>query len=138
MKVRIGIAAAALGLTLAFLGLVLQVVLWWPETRDAVDSDIAGVWRGPGGAAITFRSDHTLTATNVPFQLTAPGLFDQPWSGAGTWRLDEGRRRQQFVQIVLETRTGTELERQWKDGNLRLFFWIGDPDEGNRFIFEKL
>lgn len=137
VRQRAGIAAVAFGLALALVGAVVQVVMWWPESRDVTDADIVGAWRGAGGAVLTFREDHTFTATSVPFQLAAPGLFDEPWSGAGTWELNPGKLREQFIQLGLENRVGLELERQWKDDRFRLYFWIGDPDEGKRFFFDK-
>ena len=57
-------------------------------------------------------------------------------SGKGRWRLKEEDGRQ-IVRCNIEHGYEFDLDVRRKDGNLRLFFYIGDPDSWDLYEYEK-
>jgi len=130
---------------------------------------VRGVWshKGPDGAVATvsFSSDHTFTAMNIP-QLAHPtpeqiksGQHDtvSNWSatltGQGTWTIrHEPDSDLTTVDLTYDDKSSPALSAEsadsgWRNyatmwglsvkGKVRLFFTIGDPDEKYRFVFDR-
>ena len=127
--------------------------------KSVQSTDIPGTWtmndtsRGvlPTGlpqasAKIVLDPKGTFVASDMPGLLFFPERHDARLeSGSGTWKLvlSDGRQQVQlqFQQIdnwkKNELPYGTQLNvaRGWS--SLRLYYFIGDPDEGRRIELEK-
>jgi hypothetical protein len=92
-------------------------------------------------ASFTFYANGTFTALRIP------GLFyfsgQRPMrleSGSGSWRLVTRESRQQVqldFQKIENWKGGLPFGAQLEISSKRLFYFIGDPDEGRIMVFEK-
>jgi hypothetical protein len=124
---------------------------------DLADADVIGAWRDAKGAVLTFQADGTFAATDMPYQLFTgfshrmlPEGYDPQRDrlpANGWWKVDwdvgksSGPRNHVDLNVKLlagkEVRTGLDLIAQRQDGDIVLFFFIGDPDSNNRVVYHK-
>ncbi|MER7491309.1 hypothetical protein ABT033_01430 [Streptomyces pharetrae] len=127
--------------------------------HDATVAQITGTWQCVEGTRVTLRRDGTALFA----KLDGAGFdFMDGWrlSGTGTWRVtdtDDG----QEIDLALTLRTGLDYRAHhehegdelaqtpptiyaWDlyvdrddDKDLRLFFFYGDPDGGNRYVLSR-
>jgi len=127
--------------------------------RSVESTDLAGTWVMkdtsrqvlPAGlqkasAKIVMESNGTFVASDIPALFYFPGQHDARLeTGSGVWKLvtRDGEHQVQlnFQQIKgwnednLPFGTQLNVSRAWSAVNL--FYFVGDPDEGQRIEFEK-
>jgi hypothetical protein len=121
------------------------------------DSDVTGSWHNAKGAVLTFRADGTFDATDLPYQLFSgfgvpllPDGFDPQHDqlpATGSWKVDHNPAKTAgprshvvlHVQQLATKPVGTEvaLVGRKKDGELELYFFVGDPDSNNLDVYQK-
>jgi hypothetical protein len=138
-----GFAAAALLLAGCAAGASAQTRV------DATPDQVVGTWHSSAGGTITFRSDRTLTASDLLNQ-----LFDAQHrpggrhSGAGNWeltaRLDDpkGPRDRLSVEFAANPQHPNgyagEMRLERADGHgLLLVFFVAAPDLHGRYEFGR-
>jgi hypothetical protein len=105
-----------------------------PVTPISV-GELVGTWRGQAGAWMRLERDHSLIAHQVPLQLYDPDFHSEAWTGQGTWDLDSS---DSYGKLTIgKGEWGDTLDVSKRRGNWLILFYIGDPDEGNRYIFHK-
>ena len=134
------IAAAVAGFLLMLGSCVAGAAVYlgvWPPVHQVREDAVVGAWTGTGGVQVTFGADHTFTATGLPFHLqNLPGAVD--YTGPGTWRLVRTTRyEQEHVELALRGNHVRELQIDLRRRPVRLFIWIGDPDEGKRYWLDR-
>jgi hypothetical protein len=120
---------------------------WFVDTRPVLsDQAVIGVWRGAEGCQFSINADGTFRASSVP-----ASLFDSAQSGTatgtGTWRLaaaiNDASGRKTQLALVFETLTNhpvpysVSLRSDSIGGKVVLFWFVGDPDLGHRFVLSK-
>jgi hypothetical protein len=104
------------------------------RTRTVEESDVVGTWHGSDGATLTFSTDGTFHDEQFPLQLAAPDFFTTPHTGSGAWKLlPSDRYEGQRVELEVDHTALDILDPEWSGGHVRLFFFIGDPDEDRRY-----
>jgi hypothetical protein len=92
-------------------------------------------------ASFTFSANGTFTALRIPGFFYFPGQRSMRLeSGSGTWRLVTRESRQQVqldFQKIENWKGGLPFGAQLEISGKRLFYFIGDPDEGKIMVFEK-
>ncbi|MFD8201128.1 hypothetical protein [Streptomyces sp. NPDC059701] len=127
--------------------------------HDATAREIAGTWTCVAGTQVTLRRDGTAVFRRLD---GADFDFDEGWrlSGTGTWHLTDTGDGQE-IDLDLTRRTGLDYRADALSGNddnspaspthygwdlyvdrgtdkgLRLFFFYGDPDTGNRYVLAR-
>lgn len=124
--------------------------------HDATQAEVAGVWENVEGTRVAFREDGTALVEKLDGQ---DFDFEDGWrlSGTGTWKLADADGGQK-VRLALTARTQVEsrfpadepstpeppptytwyfyVERD-QYGELKLFFFYGDPDAGNAYLMTR-
>lgn len=104
------------------------------RTRTVEESDLVGTWRGNDGATLTLSTDGTFQAEQFPLQLAAPDFFTTPHTGSGVSELlPSDKYEGQRIELVVDHKALDTIEPEWSGGHVRLFFFIGDPDEDRRY-----
>ncbi|MEV4628432.1 hypothetical protein AB0J90_19400 [Micromonospora sp. NPDC049523] len=107
------------------------------EPPVATDANVRGEWQGPDGAVLTLRPDHTFDTRRLPAQLTAPERFTRPWTGSGTWHLAEPDRYDvQSISVIVDS-YALPLYLDRSQDSIRLYLWIGLPQEGKRYFLDR-
>lgn len=114
-----------------------------PATPEIEPKAVIGRWAGADGAVVEFTAEHRVVATRYPFQVDVALVFHQPRDAEGSWQIRHGGAWEDTkVELALQVAghqglVATELYGESKNGSLRLFFWVGDPDADERFVFSK-
>ncbi|MFD9986280.1 hypothetical protein ACFWZJ_38475 [Streptomyces massasporeus] len=96
-------------------------------------SQTATTWGDGAGGRLELKPDGTFTADGVcgDYDISAYGPENEPRSGSGTWDADE-RDGQSSVTVSLEADRVTSTYEVLQDGKtLKLWTYVGDPDEGH-------
>ncbi|MEH0983604.1 hypothetical protein [Micromonospora sp. CPCC 205556] len=122
---------------------------WLEDSRPELsDLTVVGSWRGAGGCEFVFNDDGTFRASQIPASLLGrASTQSNTMSGSGTWSVraavnDYSERKTQ-VALVFDALDGfpvpysTNLRSDSADGEIVLFWFIGDPDLGRRFVLER-
>jgi hypothetical protein len=79
--------ASMMTLAAVILAGVLLVRFHTSPSTPPQESEIIGIWRWEGDANLSIFEDHSLALHNFPLNRMAPGFFEVPQSGRGTWRI---------------------------------------------------
>ena len=111
-------------------------------------SQVTGTWIGAHGATLVVRADGTFTASNLPATLDQAdnvGIPSQPVkAGSGTWEIGGPYAQDQsYVSFTFgcasdESLCGASFELQLQGtAPPGLFYYIGDPDDDNTYVFAR-
>ncbi|WP_130337534.1 hypothetical protein [Micromonospora kangleipakensis] len=147
-RLAFGIIASCMACLLVIVA-VNAVMRWLGDSRPELSNDIVvGVWQGAGGCELVLNDDGTFHASQIPVSL----LGSEPptsatTSGAGRWSVraavNDYSGRKTEVALVFESLDefpvpySVNLRSDSVDGKIVLFWFIGDPDLGRRFILER-
>ena len=150
MRGPVGVAAAfvgAIGLLVVLAG--CPAGNWFEDTRPVLsDQAVIGLWRGSEGCEFAINADGTFRASRVPASLleTAPSATGTA-TGTGTWKLvaaiNDASGRKTQVALIFETLDNypvpysVSLRSDSVSGDVVLFWFVGDPDLGHRFVLRK-
>ena len=117
-------------------GVVVIGILTACSSAPVRRGDVVGTWLGKNGAKLVLHEDGSFQQSGLPMQvILTPALFPEPNFDSGTWSLQPPSfGNPPNVELVVGQ---TALQAPYIDGHgdgMRLFFWIGDPDEGIRYV----
>lgn len=121
---------------------------WLRDSRPVLNAQaIAGVWRGDGGCEMTINLEGTFVASRIPTMVLGPRATAATASGSGQWKLDSAANDStgRLTQVALRFESldyhsvpfAINLRSGNVNGDLVLFWFVGDPDLGHRFVLEK-
>ncbi|MDQ0950979.1 hypothetical protein QFZ24_004902 [Streptomyces phaeochromogenes] len=96
-------------------------------------SQTATMWGDGAGGRLELKPDGTFTADDVcgDYDISAYGPENEPRSGSGTWG-DNDREGQSSVTVSFEADRVNSTYKTLRDGKtLKLWTYVGDPDEGH-------
>lgn len=96
-------------------------------------SQTATMWGDGAGGTLELKPDGTFTADDVcgDYHFSAYGPENDPRSGSGTWG-DDGSEGQSRVTVSFEAdRVSSTYEALREGKTLKLWTYVGDPDEGH-------
>ncbi|UUU22846.1 hypothetical protein [Streptomyces sp. DSM 40750] len=91
------------------------------------------MWGDGAGGTLELKPDGTFTADDVcgDYHFSAYGPENDPRSGSGTWG-DDGSEGQSRVTVSFEAdRVSSTYEALREGKTLKLWTYVGDPDEGH-------
>jgi len=123
---------------------------------DMKEADLVGDWTSTDSRTFTFDAGGRFVATGLPHQklerftgVLPPG-FDparDKLDGSGEWKLeaprDDPRTPRNHVDLFLrqlsgrQVAVGMDLRVERRDGKVVLAYYLSDPDQGNRIVYEK-
>jgi hypothetical protein len=124
--------------------------LWGPDPIAATNSALIGSWEGTGGALLSFSTNGQFDASNMPSSMTTNP--SPQWSEpakcmtGGTWSIsptgEAGPGEPAEVELDIgpwcNGGFGFPLQMARVSSRLELYFYIGDPDDDNEFVFKKV
>jgi hypothetical protein len=122
---------------------------WLEDSRPVLSKDIVvGTWRGAGGGELSISDDGTFRAPQVPTSLLESARSTPATtSGSGRWRLaaalNDSSGRETQVALTFDilhnypVPYSVNVRSDSVDGKVVLFWFIGDPDVGRRFVLER-
>ncbi|MFD7237051.1 hypothetical protein ACFWAT_17320 [Streptomyces syringium] len=120
-----------------------MAVLFLPQgdNGSAKPSELVGTWRGSQGASLTLREDGSLVAVNVPTDFPVDNEPLKPFTGMGSWDLEEkSELYNQEIDVslgeVFGSKIGIRLEILGKAARDGLAIPIS-PDTGKKFTFKR-
>ncbi|MFF7684755.1 hypothetical protein ACFZB6_01210 [Streptomyces syringium] len=137
---RVGIPLAVICFVLA-VGAVALLLLPQGDNGSAKPSELVGSWRGSQGAELTLRKDGSLTAVNVPTHFSVDNEPLKPFTGTGSWELEEKPELDnQEIDVTLGevfgSKIGIRLEILGKAARDGLAIPISE-DTGKKFTFKR-
>jgi hypothetical protein len=147
---RFAARAAAVSTSLVFVISACVGCGWFEDSRPVLSNDlVAGTWRASNGGELNFSEDGTFRASRVPSVVLRPiESRSVTMSGSGEWELTadvndpSGRIAQVHLRFRkldnVEVRHSVDLLSDRVDGDVILFWFIGDPDLDNRYVLEKV
>ncbi|WP_370419180.1 hypothetical protein AB8O64_12155 [Streptomyces sp. QH1-20] len=137
---RVGIPLAVICFVLA-VGAVALLLLTQGDNGSAKPSELVGSWRGSQGAELTLREDGSLTAVNVPTHFSVDNEPLKPFTGKGSWDLEEKPELDnQEIDVTLGevfgSKIGIRLEILGKAARDGLAIPISE-DTGKKFTFKR-
>lgn len=129
--------------------LIVLLLLGLLGCNEPTSNDVAGSWimtasssrylpAGLKGVSpsLLLHSDGSFSASDLPGRFHGSvGVVDRN-SGNGRWQLVKREGRQQ-VQITFDGGYGTQLEVSGTPRSPRLFYFVGDPDQGRKIELTK-
>jgi hypothetical protein len=124
--------------------------LWGPNPISATTSALIGSWEGASGAFLSFSTNGQFEATDLPTSITTGTSLrwsvPAQCSTGGRWSIEPagevgpGQPPEVDLDIGPSCEGGFEFPIQMERVNsrLELYFYIGDPDDDNEFVFKKL
>lgn len=122
---------------------------WLRDTRPVLSADVVvGTWRGVDGSELYIRRDGSFEALRIPntlFRSLPRG--EGVTTGTGSWSLvpaavDSTRK---VTQVLLTFETADSytapigrLRSKYVDGEVVLFWFIGDPDLDRIYVLKKV
>ncbi|MFF4900587.1 hypothetical protein [Streptomyces sp. NPDC001068] len=103
------------------------------EPAELPRSRTSTVWDDGAGGTLELRADGSFTAGDVcgDYDISAYGPENEPRSGSGTWDTDE-LKGQSSVTVSFGAGRVTSTYEVLRDGRaLKLWTYVGDPDEGH-------
>jgi hypothetical protein len=98
-------------------------------------AEVLGSWRG-GAARLSLSKDGGFTASDLPSQRADPDAV--PYTGIGTWTMvPAGNSQPQHLDLTAGHDGLGWLFVERSHGKVILYYWIGDPDEDNKFVFTR-
>lgn len=129
-------------LTLAMCGCSRPSTLSHPVTQ----SEIVGTWVAKDGsnATIKFSADGSVIINAIPAAIfEGSNTRKKNISSRGTWELNRQPNSQdidaniELHSVNNEPAMGSEMDVQNDNGVVKIFFPVGDPDDGSIFEFRK-
>lgn len=147
-RLVIGVAAACAACLLALI--IANVVSgWFDDKRPELSSGVVvGTWKGHAGSQLVINGDGTFVAKQLPVSvLGSASSAEVAASGLGRWSIraavnDPSERKTQ-IALVFDSLEGfpvpysVNIRSNAIGGRVVLFWFVGDPDLGRRFILEK-
>ncbi|MGB8947207.1 MAG: hypothetical protein WCD21_44285 [Streptomyces sp.] len=96
-----------------------------PLSRAAV------TWTDKAGGTLKLEPDGTITATHVCSDYDIIDGTDEPRSGSGTWDSLTGSDGTTITVSFQDAGETTSYEALRNGGTLKLWTYVGDPDEGS-------
>jgi hypothetical protein len=98
-------------------------------------AEVLGTWRG-GAAGLILSKDGSFTASDLPSQRADPDAV--PYTGMGTWTMvPAGNSQLQHLDLTAGHEGLGWLYVERSHDKVILYYWIGDPDEDNKFVFTR-
>lgn len=113
------------------------------------NKEVIGTWKSTNNTIFHFNSDNTFYAQKVPTKVfsESENYSQKNFNGKGIWKINDKKLCIDLEFTYISIRSGhlitylnfegsgiLENKTPWK----KLFIWIGDPDDGNRYELEKL
>ncbi|MFC8226694.1 hypothetical protein [Streptomyces sp. NPDC057287] len=95
-----------------------------PLSRAAV------TWKDKWGGSLELKPDGTITATHVCSDYDIIDGTVEPRSGSGTWENQDGADGTTVLVSFKDSGETTSYEALRNGGTLKLWTYVGDPDEG--------
>lgn len=141
---------------LAALAFSLSTLACWSSASVMNLCDAVGIWKGVSetkgitlSSTLTLNSDHTFEAVDFPLVLIKyeGKITNASVSGHGTWNLQKQDGGEQHLDLDFDDlfytvsgekfSLGTSLETEGLSKKYRLYHWIGDLDNGDRYYFVR-
>jgi hypothetical protein len=147
---RCAVRAAAVSICLVAVIAACVGCGWFEDSRPTLSDElVVGTWRASNGGELSFTDDGTFQASQIPSAALGPvPSTSTTVSGSGEWELtadvnDPGRRVTQVHLLFreldeVEVRHSVNLRSDEVDGGVVLFWFVGDPDLGDRYVLEKV
>lgn len=115
---------------------------------DAASSSLDLLARAPrpGRPRLHLSADGTFEGQNVPYELAESVVSKKGLASAakGTWSVDDDGQGRTVVNLLFREVDGEPTSYLtglyvgcWR-GHCKAWFYLGDPDSGRRFVFERL
>jgi hypothetical protein len=125
-----------------------NTALWGPDPIPATAPALIGSWEGAGGAMLSFTANGQFHATDMPSSMTTNPQWSMPaaCTSGGRWSIspagEAGPGEPPEVDLDIGPWCiggfGFPLQMERVSSRLELYFYIGDPDDDNEFVFKKL
>jgi hypothetical protein len=99
-------------------------------------TDVLGTWRGGSSTQLVLSKSGRFTARDLPYQRAEDR--GTSFTGTGRWTMvAAGNGQEQHLDLSAGANGLGWIYVERSHGKVVLYFWLGDPDEGKRFVFTK-
>ncbi|MBM7091379.1 hypothetical protein JTP67_23130 [Streptomyces sp. S12] len=127
----VGAVGAALSVLVFVGGLVAYAtgLIQEYEPPRLTETQLVGTWNDDRGGTLTLRADGTTVADDLGGEARC--------SGSGTWTRGEGTQGGPRLELGGDDCLGRTYEIGGTEERPSLFYWIGDPDSGERYVLHR-